>query len=219
MFNINSKLEQDSIFICDLTLSQLRLMNDSNYLWLLLIPKQESLTEIIDLSFSQQTILLQEINLISNIIKQNFICKKLNIANLGNIVSQLHIHIIARHDNDPSFPKPIWGYAKTMPYKRDQIIDICDKIKKYLQTFYSELDKKIIYRSLHRGCKETDFLLGNFFQQNYIDSLNIQEKAICIEFLNEDDMLIYDWIINKILTPNIYQFLVLKIQKFHNINY
>ena len=218
MFRLNAKLEQDSIFICDLTMSQLRLMNDSNYFWLLLIPKQESLTEIIDLTFAQQIILLKEINLISNIIKQNFRCKKLNIANLGNIVSQLHIHIIARNENDPSFPKPIWGNLEAKPYANKQITDICQKIKEYLQNFYLELDKKIIYRSLHRGCKETDFLLGNFFQQNYIDSLNSQEKEICIEFLNEDDLLIYDWILNKIAIPIIYQPLVLKIQKFHNIN-
>ncbi len=218
MFSLNAKLEQDSIFICDLTISQLRLMNDSNYLWLLLIPKQESLTEIIDLTFAQQIILLKEINLISNIIKQNFRCKKLNIANLGNIVSQLHIHIIARNENDPSFPKPIWGNLEATPYTNKQIADTCQKIKEYLQNFYLELDKKIIYRSLHRGCKETDFLLGNFFQQNYIDSLSLQEKEICLEFLNEDDLLIYDWILNKIAIPKIYQPLVLKIQEFHNIN-
>ena len=100
MFSLNTKLEQDSIFICDLNISQLRLMNDSNYLWFLLIPKQESLTEIIDLTFSGQIELFREINLISNIIKQYFRCKKLNIANLGNAVSQLHIHVIARNEDD-----------------------------------------------------------------------------------------------------------------------
>jgi len=215
MFNLNTKLEQDSIFICDLNISQLRLMNDSNYLWFLLVPKQESLTEIIDLTFSNQIELLQEINLISNIIKQNFRCKKLNIANLGNIVSQLHIHIIARNEDDVAFPKPIWGAFESNPYAQSEIIIICQKMKDCLTNFYLDLDKKIFYRSLHRGCKETDFLLGNFFQKNKIELLS--EKKLCLDFLNEDDILIYDWILNKVNVPEIYKSLISKIQKFHNI--
>lgn len=215
MFNLNTKLEQDSIFICDLNISQLRLMNDSNYLWFLLVPKQESLTEIIDLTFSNQIELLQEINLISNIIKQNFRCKKLNIANLGNIVSQLHIHIIARNEDDVAFPKPVWGAFKSNPYIQSEIIIICQKIKDCLTNFYLDLDKKIFYRSLHRGCKETDFLLGSFFQQNKIELLS--ERELCLDFLNEDDILIYDWILSKVNVPEIYKSLVSKIQKFHNI--
>ena len=216
MFSLNTKLEQDSIFICDLNISQLRLMNDSNYLWFLLIPKQESLTEIIDLTFSGQIELLREINLISNIIKQNFRCKKLNIANLGNAVSQLHIHVIARNEDDLCFPKPVWGILEAIPYVESEIVTICQKIKEYLQNFYLDLDKKIVYRSLHRGCKETDFLLGNFFQQTNI--ISIYDKELCLEFLNEDDILIYDWILNKVNVPEVYKSLVLKIQKFHNIN-
>jgi len=150
MFNLNTKLEKDSIFICDLNISQLRLMNDSNYLWFLLVPKQESLTEIIDLTLSNQIELLREINLISNIIKQNFRCKKLNIANLGNIVSQLHIHIIARNEDDIAFPNPVWGISEAVPYLECKTISICQKIKNCLQNFYLELDKKICYRSLHK---------------------------------------------------------------------
>ena len=216
MFNLNIKLEQDSIFVCDLNISQLRLMNDSNYLWFLLIPKQESLTEIIDLTFSNQVELLQEINLISNIIKQNFRCKKLNVANLGNNISQLHIHVIARNEDDLSFPKPVWGVLEAVPYTELEIINICQKIKENLQNFYLDLDKKIFYRSLHRGCKETDFLLGTFFQKNKINLSS--EKELCLNFLHEDDILIYDWILNKINVPEIYKSLVLKIQKFHDIN-
>lgn len=77
--------------------------------------------------------------------------------------------------------------------------------------------KKIIYRAIHRGCKETDFLLGKFFEANIenIEKLGIET---CCDFLEEDDMLIYDWILNKIPINDKYKNIILAIRKFHNIN-
>ena len=78
--------------------------------------------------------------------------------------------------------------------------------------------KKIIYRAVHRGCKETDFLLGDFFvaNKNNLTELGLE---LCEKFLNEDDMLIYDWILNKIPYDIIYQNLIEKIRKFHGLNF
>lgn len=77
--------------------------------------------------------------------------------------------------------------------------------------------KKIIYRAVHRGCKETDFLLGDFFVANK-ESLSDLGLDLCEEFLEEDDMLIYDWILEKIPTKIIYQNLIEKIRKFHGLS-
>ena len=121
---MDSRLSSDSFFVKDLGLSELRLFNHSSLVWLILIPKRDNLVELIDLTFEEQVELLQEINLISKVLKKTFPCDKLNIASLGNIVSQLHVHIIARRKNDPYFPKSPFGY-EPVPYdsaQKDRLI-------------------------------------------------------------------------------------------------
>jgi diadenosine tetraphosphate (Ap4A) HIT family hydrolase len=86
MFILDSKLSQDSFVVCDLKISQLLLMNDSNYPWLILVPKKADLIELTDLSFEEQLEVLREINLIGEILKEEFSVQKLNIAALGNVV-------------------------------------------------------------------------------------------------------------------------------------
>lgn len=108
MFELHPILKKDTFLIKDLKLCQLLLMNNSFYPWLILVPKKPDLVEIIDLSESDQILLIKEIDLISKIIKKVFNPDKINIAALGNMVPQLHIHIIARFKNDRTFPKPIW---------------------------------------------------------------------------------------------------------------
>ena len=132
MFQLDAKLQADTFFIKDLKLSRLLLMNDANYPWLILVPKKPNLTEIIDLTLDEQAIVLQEINLVAKILKKSFKADKLNIANLGNVVSQLHIHIIARFKNDISFPKPIWGAAQTKPYEEKAAQTLISEIQNLL---------------------------------------------------------------------------------------
>ncbi|MAZ80694.1 MAG: HIT family protein [Rickettsiales bacterium] len=120
-FILDKKLQKDCIFIKDLELSQLLLMNDSNYPWLILAPRKNNLTEIIDLDQDDQIILLSEINYVSKILKKHLNVDKINIASLGNIVSQLHIHIIGRYFNDISYPKPIWGEVDSVEYNEIKI--------------------------------------------------------------------------------------------------
>lgn len=132
MFDLNSKLAADTIFIADLKLSRLLLMNDANYLWLILVPRKPGLSELIDLTFEEQVELLGEINLLSRLLKSEFECDKLNIANLGNMVRQLHIHVIARRENDATFPKPVWGNAAAKPYNEEAAQKLITKIKSLL---------------------------------------------------------------------------------------
>lgn len=132
MFTLNSKLEADTIFICDLKISRLLLMNDSNYPWLILVPRQDNLVELTDLSFDEQVEILREINLLGKILKENFGAEKLNIAALGNVVKQLHIHVIGRFQNDVAFPKPVWGAVASKPYEEKASQELIKKIKSLL---------------------------------------------------------------------------------------
>jgi len=132
MFVLNSKLQSDTFLVADLTFSRLLLMNDSNYPWLILVPRKPDLIEFTDLSFDEQTEVLREINLLGKILKENFGAEKLNIAALGNVVSQLHIHVIGRKKNDVTFPKPVWGNAPAKIYDEEMAQKLIQKIKSYL---------------------------------------------------------------------------------------
>ena len=138
MFILDKKLQQDSFFIADLELCKVLLMNDANYPWLILVPRQNNLKDIVDLSFDDQIILLKEINFVAEIFKKEFEFDKLNIANLGNVVSQLHIHVIARKKNDATFPRPVWGNAKALEYSGNNLTKTLEKIQKY----FKNVDRK-----------------------------------------------------------------------------
>lgn len=132
MFVLDSRLELDSFLVAELKISKLLLMNDCNYLWLILVPKIADAKELIDLDFQTQTQLLEEINLISKTLKENFPCDKLNIATLGNVVSQLHIHLIARQKNDATFPRPVWGNSDPKFYQQEEAQKLIKKIQNLL---------------------------------------------------------------------------------------
>ena len=138
MFILDKKLQQDRFFIADLELCKVLLMNDANYPWLILVPRQNNLKDIVDLSFDDQIILLKEINFVAEIFKKEFEFDKLNIANLGNVVSQLHIHVIARKKNDATFPRPVWGNAQALEYSGNNLTKTLEKIQKY----FKNVDRK-----------------------------------------------------------------------------
>lgn len=126
MFKLNENLKNDTFFVKNLELSQVLLMNNSDFFWIILVPQKEGLTELTDLNFEDQTKLLQEINKISNFIKQKINPDKINIATLGNVVSQLHVHIIARFKNDKAFPAPVWGieFEKYQQQEAQKLINL-----------------------------------------------------------------------------------------------
>ncbi len=109
-FELNSILEQDSIFITKLELCQLRLMNNANFPWVILIPELINIVEIMDLKVNEFEKLNSEVLQVAKIMKLAFNPDKLNIATLGNIVPQMHIHIVARFKDDKLFPGPVWGH-------------------------------------------------------------------------------------------------------------
>ncbi len=121
MFTLHTQLAKDCITLGDLPLCRVLLMNDANYPWLVLVPRREEAVELFELSRLDQQQLLDEIAQVSSVLAGHFRADKMNVAALGNIVPQLHVHIIARYRDDPAWPKPVWGAVTARPYKEDAL--------------------------------------------------------------------------------------------------
>ena len=106
-WSLHPQLAADTVPVCDLALSRLLAMNDANFPWLILVPRRAGLSEIIDLN-ADRSVLMDELALVSRALKGETRCDKLNIAAIGNVVPQLHIHIVARRKDDAAWPKPVW---------------------------------------------------------------------------------------------------------------
>jgi|TARA_R110002096_G_scaffold169036_3_gene340535 diadenosine tetraphosphate (Ap4A) HIT family hydrolase len=128
-FVLHPQLEKDSELVTELPLCSLRLINDANYPWLILVPKIADISDVIDLSDAQQQTLWQESAIVSRALKHLFTPDKLNIAALGNMVPQLHLHHIVRYQHDVSWPKPIWGQVPPKAYSDEQLTKQIELIK------------------------------------------------------------------------------------------
>jgi len=115
-FSLHPQLAADTVAVGDLPLSRVLLANDANYPWLILVPRRPGITELIDLEENEQVQLLGEIARMAAALKELVACDKLNIAALGNVVAQLHVHVIARRHKDAAWPKPIWGVVPSLAY-------------------------------------------------------------------------------------------------------
>ena len=115
-FEPHPRLAADTHFVADWPLCRVLRMNDVAYPWLVLVPRRKDVREIIDLEESDQQILLQEIGRTSDALRTHCKPDKLNVAALGNVVPQLHIHVIARFTGDPAWPRPIWGVQPPVPF-------------------------------------------------------------------------------------------------------
>ncbi len=132
MFKLDARLQQDTVVVGRFDLSLLLLHKDSNYPWFILVPQRADACEIQDLSKAEQRVLLEESDLTARALLDVFMPDKLNIAMLGNIVSQLHIHHVARFETDVSWPGPIWGAAAAGEYDRVQRDERVARMRKTL---------------------------------------------------------------------------------------
>lgn len=107
---LNEELAKNSRLITDLPLCEVRIQNEARFPWILLVPKRDNVAEIIDLTQEDQEQLLKELCIASKVMQTSFNADKLNIGALGNIVRQLHVHVIARYETDLAWPNPVWGY-------------------------------------------------------------------------------------------------------------
>lgn len=120
-FHLHEQLAADTRQVARWTLCSLRLMDDANYPWLILAPQQEGLVELHDLSPADLQVLATEIARASRGLQALFEPDKINVAALGNMVPQLHVHVIARFAGDPAWPKPVWGALPARPYEPDEL--------------------------------------------------------------------------------------------------
>lgn len=129
MFKLNKTLARDTFEICNLKLCKVLLMNDQNYPWLILVPRIKDITDLHHIPMADQANLMNEISKVSHALEKITSPKKLNVAALGNIVSQLHIHIIARFENDAAWPAPVWGKTPAVLYSSDMSNELVNNLK------------------------------------------------------------------------------------------
>jgi len=115
-FTLHPRLEADTAFVADWGLSRVLLMNDARYPWLILVPRVADAVEIFDLFHTDRAILMEEIARASTILKSVSGAQKINIGALGNLVPQLHVHVVARSAGDAAWPGPVWGQGTAAPY-------------------------------------------------------------------------------------------------------
>jgi diadenosine tetraphosphate (Ap4A) HIT family hydrolase len=131
-WSLHPQLVRDTIELGDLALSRVLVIKDANYPWLLLVPRREGAVEIIDLDEVEQAQLMTEVSRVARALKEITKCDKLNIAALGNVVPQLHVHVIARRTSDAAWPRPVWGVAPPLAHDAAEV-----------QNFVSALRRKI----------------------------------------------------------------------------
>ena len=120
-FELHPQLLADTHFVRDLQLSRVLLMDDARYAWLILVPRRADMRDWIDLPHAEQHRLLDEIELCARALRVVARPDKLNVAQLGNMVPQLHVHIVARHTGDDAWPKPVWGIGERVSYPAEAL--------------------------------------------------------------------------------------------------
>jgi diadenosine tetraphosphate (Ap4A) HIT family hydrolase len=127
-FTLDSRIEADSFFFFFLPLCQVRLENVRNFPWLILIPRIDNITEVHQLSDEQQAQLLAESNQCAKILLNHFELHKINVGALGNVVPQLHWHVVGRRNDDDAWPRPVWGFTKTDTWTECEAQALCSKL-------------------------------------------------------------------------------------------
>jgi diadenosine tetraphosphate (Ap4A) HIT family hydrolase len=116
-FTLHPRLAADTLFAADWPLCRVLLMNDARYPWLVLVPRRAGLVEIADLPPPDRAVLMEEMTRAGEAVRRLLPGAKLNIGALGNLVPQLHVHVIGRTPGDPAWPGPVWGHSAPIPYE------------------------------------------------------------------------------------------------------
>ncbi len=122
-WHLHPQLAEDTVPVAELPLCEVRLMDDANHPWLVLVPRVADIIEIIDLDPAQRSQLTAEIDIACRALKSLFKPDKLNVAALGNLVPQLHVHVIARYRDDIAWPRPVWGAANVRTYPPEALVE------------------------------------------------------------------------------------------------
>lgn len=137
MFTLHERLRADTFDVTRLNLSRVLLMNDSSYPWLILVPERENIRELYELNDKDRAVLIEEITLASRIIQHLYKTDKINVGALGNLVPQLHIHVIGRFESDRAWPGPAWGAGLAQPYGDDERARTLERFEKAFLNYFS----------------------------------------------------------------------------------
>ncbi|WP_460416453.1 HIT family protein [Pseudomonas sp. microsymbiont 2] len=132
MFTLDSRLQQDSLVLGDLPLCRLLLSKDANYPWFILVPRRADVSELFELDEVDQRQLWEETTALAEALKDAFAADKMNVATLGNVVSQLHMHVIVRRHGDAAWPAPVWGKVPAIGYTQEQVEGIGQRMRALL---------------------------------------------------------------------------------------
>lgn len=142
MFILDTRLQKDTWLIGDFPLCRLLLSNDSNYPWFILVPRRKGISELFQLDDVDQQLMWAETTALAGVLKELFTADKMNVATLGNVVSQLHMHVIARYASDAAWPGPVWGKHPAKPYSEADVQVIRDKLKAVLDADFTFVEGK-----------------------------------------------------------------------------
>jgi diadenosine tetraphosphate (Ap4A) HIT family hydrolase len=132
-WSLDPQIERDTMPIGDMALCRILLMRDANYPWLLLVPRRHGASELTDLDTAEQVRLIAETAEAAGVLKEMTNCDKINLAALGNVVPQLHVHVIARRRNDPAWPKPVWNVVPARPYEPAEAEQLIGTVRQRLK--------------------------------------------------------------------------------------
>jgi len=127
--SLDPRLAADSIAVGALALCEVRLQDDARFPWLVLVPKRAGVTELFALDAPDRTVLMEEIAQCAAALRAVTDCLKINVGALGNIVRQLHIHIVARNEGDAAWPGPVWGAGMRVPYGDTERADLIARLR------------------------------------------------------------------------------------------
>jgi diadenosine tetraphosphate (Ap4A) HIT family hydrolase len=136
MFEMDERLLKDTVVLGDITLCRVLLMNDSRYPWLILVPRCSAVSEVFELTAAQQQQLWQETSSVGQVLKDVFQADKINIATLGNVVKQLHMHVVVRMQEDAAWPAPVWGNGEARPYAEAVIAQVRMRLQVALREYW-----------------------------------------------------------------------------------
>jgi diadenosine tetraphosphate (Ap4A) HIT family hydrolase len=128
-FALDGRLAADTHTVAALPLCEVLLMNDTRFTWLVLVPRRPGLVEVADLAEDEQLTLWREVNRAASALRACAPCDKLNLGALGNIVRQLHVHVVARREGDAAWPAPVWGSGPAQPYAQDAMDDLIARLR------------------------------------------------------------------------------------------
>lgn len=132
VFTLDSRLQQDTLCLGDYPLCRLLLMNDAQYPWFILVPRREDVSELFQLDAAEQAQLWRETTSLAEVLKDCFAADKMNVATLGNVVSQLHMHVIVRRRDDIAWPAPVWGRHPAQAYTSERLVAIKARLRTVL---------------------------------------------------------------------------------------